>query len=52
MDKGAKDNLAGSHRVNGGGRDAQKYLHTRTGTEKTKGKTQERMERGIIGCST
>jgi hypothetical protein len=31
---------------NGRGQDAQKDLHSRTGGDKTQGKTQERMERG------
>ena len=31
---------------NGGRQDAQKDLHSRIGREETKGKTQERMERG------
>jgi len=44
-DKGAKDKLAGSPGENGGGLDAQKNLHSRTGRDKTKRKTQERMER-------
>ena len=45
MDKGAKDKLAGSPGENGGGQDDQKDLHSRTGTDETKRKTQERMER-------
>jgi len=45
MDKGAKDKLAGSPGENGGGEDAQKDLHSRTGRDETKRKTQERMER-------
>jgi hypothetical protein len=45
MDKGAKDKLAGSPEENGGGQDAQKDLHSRTGRDETKRKTQERMER-------
>jgi hypothetical protein len=45
MDKGAKDKLAGSPGQNGGGQDAQKDLHSRTGRDETKRKTQERMER-------
>jgi hypothetical protein len=45
MDKGARDKLAGSPGVNGGGQDAQKDLHARTGRDETKRKTQERMER-------
>ena len=45
MDKGAKDKLAGSPGENGRGQDAQKGLHSRTGTDEMKRKTQERMER-------
>jgi hypothetical protein len=45
MDKGAKDKLAGSPGGNGGGYDAQKDLHSRTGRDETKRKTQEKMER-------
>ena len=45
MDKGAKDKLAGLPGENGGGLDAQKDLHSRTGRPETKRKTQERMER-------
>ena len=45
MDKGAKDKLAGSPGENGGGQDAKKDLHSRTGRNETKGKIQERMER-------
>jgi hypothetical protein len=43
--KGAKDKLVGSPRENGAGKDAQKDLHSRTGKNETKRKTQERMER-------
>jgi hypothetical protein len=46
MDKEAKDKLAMSPGENGGGYDAQKDLHSRTGKDKTKGKTQEKMKRG------
>ena len=46
MDKRAKDKLARSPRQNGGGQDAQKDLHSRTGRDEKKGKTQEKMERG------
>ena len=46
MDKGAKYKLARSPGDNGGGQDAQKDLHSRTGRDEKKGKTQERMERG------
>ena len=42
----AKDKLVRSPGENGGGQDAQKDLHPRTGREETKGKTRERMERG------
>jgi hypothetical protein len=45
MYKGAKDKLAGSPRENGGGQDTQKDLHSRTGRDETRRKTQERMER-------
>jgi len=45
MDKGPKDKLAGSPGENGGGKGAQKDLHSRTGRDETKKKTQERMER-------
>ena len=46
MDKRAKDKLVRSPRENGGGQDAQKDLHSRTGRDEQKGKTQEKMERG------
>ena len=46
MDKRAKDKLVRSPRENGGGQDAQKYLHSRTGRDEKKGKTKERMEKG------
>ena len=45
MDKEAKDKMAGPPGQNGGGQDAQKDLHSRTGRDETKRKTQERMER-------
>jgi hypothetical protein len=45
MDKGAKDKLAGSPGENAGEQHAQKVLHSRTGRDETKRKTQERMER-------
>jgi hypothetical protein len=45
MDKGTKDKLAGSSGEAGGGLDAQKDLHSRTGRDETKRKTKERMER-------
>jgi hypothetical protein len=45
MDKGAKDKLARSPGENGGGQDAQKDLHSRTGRYETKRKTQERIKR-------
>jgi len=44
-DKRAKDRLVRSPRENGGGQDAQKDLHSRTGRDEKKGKTQEKMER-------
>ena len=45
MDKRAKDKLVRSLTENGGGQDAQKDLHSRTGRDEMKGKTQEKMER-------
>jgi hypothetical protein len=45
MDKGTKDKLAGPPGENGGGWDVQKDLHSRTGRDETKRKTQERVER-------
>jgi hypothetical protein len=45
VDKGVKDTLAGSPGEDGGGYDAQKDLHSRTGRDETKRKTQERIER-------
>ena len=45
MDKRAKDKLVKSPTENGGGQDAQKDLHPRTGRDEKKGKTQEKMER-------
>jgi hypothetical protein len=45
MDKGAEDKLAGPPGENGGGYDAKKDLHSRTGMDKAKRKTQERMDR-------
>ena len=44
MDKWAKDKLVESPGENGGGQDAQKDLHSRTGRDEMKGKAQERME--------
>ena len=46
MDKRAKNKLVMSPRENGEGQDAQKDLHSRTGRDEKKGKTQEKMERG------
>ena len=46
MDKKAKDKLVRSPGENGGRQDAQKDLHSRTGRNEAKGKTQEKMERG------
>ena len=46
MYKRAKDKLVRSPRENGGGQDAQKDLHSRTGRDDKKVKTQEKMERG------
>jgi hypothetical protein len=45
MDKGAKGELAGSPGGNGGGLNAQKDLHSRTGRDETKRKTHEKIER-------
>ena len=45
MDKGAKDKLVGSPGEHRGEQDAQKDLHSRTGNDETKRKTQEKMER-------
>ena len=44
--KRAKDKLVRSPRENGGGYDAQKDRHSKTGRDEKKGKTQEKMERG------
>ena len=46
MDKMTRDKLVRSPRENGGGQDAQKDLHSRTGRDEKKGKTEETMERG------
>jgi hypothetical protein len=46
MDKRAKDKLVRSPGENGGGQDAQKDLHSRTGRDDAKGKTQERIGGG------
>jgi len=46
MDKRVKDKLIRSPRENVGGYDAQKDLHSRTGRDKKKEKTQEKIERG------
>jgi len=46
MDKRTKDKLVRSPREKGGGEDAQKDLHSITGRDEKKGKTQERLERG------
>ena len=46
MDNRAKDKLVRSPRENGRGQDAQKDLHSRTGRDEKKGKTQEKMEKG------
>jgi hypothetical protein len=48
MDNRVKDKLVGSPGENGGGYDSQKYLHSITGRDETKRKTQERMERRSI----
>jgi hypothetical protein len=53
MDKRTKDKLARSPGENGGKQNAQEDLHSRTGEDETKGKTQEEMERrGRKGCSS
>jgi len=44
--KSAKDRQVRSPRANGGGQDAQKDLHSRTGWDEKKGKTEEKMEDG------
>ena len=46
IDKREKDKLVRSSRENGGEQDGQKDLHSRTGRDEKKGKTQEKMERG------
>jgi hypothetical protein len=46
VDKRAKDKLVRLTRENGGGQGGQKDLHSRTGRDEMKGKTQEKMERG------
>ena len=43
--KRAKDKLVRGPRENGGGKDAQKDLHSRNGRDEKKGKTQEKMGR-------
>jgi len=45
MDKRTKDKLVRSPSENGRGQEAQKDLHSRTGRDEKKGKTQEKMER-------
>jgi len=47
MDKRAKDKLVRSPRENGGGWDAQKDLHSRTGTDEAKGRPRERWKEEI-----
>jgi len=42
MDKRAKDKLVRSPRENGGGKDAQKDFHSKTGRDEKNGKTQEK----------
>jgi len=46
MDKRANDKLVRPPIENGGGLDARKDLHSRTGSDEKKWKTQEKMERG------
>jgi len=45
MNKRGKDKLGGSPGENERGYDAQNDLHSRTGRDETKRKTQEKMER-------
>ena len=45
MDKKANDNLVRSPGENEGGQNAQKDLHSRTGWDEKKGKTQKKMEK-------
>ena len=53
MDKRTKDKLARSPGEKGGKQNAQEDLHSRTGGDETKGKTQESMERrGRKGSSS
>ena len=47
MDKRSKDKLVRSPRENGGGQDAQKDLHSKTGRDEKKGKTQERWKKKV-----
>ena len=44
--KGQRISWLGGPGENGGRQDAQKDLHSRTGRDETKGKTQERIKRG------
>ena len=46
------DKLVRSTRENGGGQDAQKDIHSRTGKDEKKRKTLEKMERGSIKRSS
>ena len=46
MDERTKDKLVTSPGENGRRQGAQKDLHSRSGRDETKGKTQESMERG------
>jgi hypothetical protein len=47
MDKGTKDKLARSPGENGGKQNAQEDLHSRTGGDETKRKTQERRKEEV-----
>ena len=47
MDKRANNKLFRSPRENGGGWDAQKDLHSRTGRDEKKGKTQEKWKEEV-----
>jgi hypothetical protein len=46
MERRAKAKLVRSPRERGGGQDAQKELHSKTGRDEKKGKTQEKMVKG------
>jgi hypothetical protein len=53
MDKGTKDKLARSPGESGRKENTQEDIHSRTGGDETKGKTQEKMKRrGRKGSSS